>query len=57
VVEQKVSAWQAQISTGVSDAYAADLRQLSPTDWAAALRDLRLRIEFLRNQASNGRAH
>jgi hypothetical protein len=57
VVEQKVSAWQAQISTAVSDANTADPRQLSPTDWAAALRDLRLRIEFLRNQASSGRAH
>lgn len=57
VVEQKVSAWQAQISTAVSDANTADPRQLSPTDWAEALRDLRLRIEFLRNQASSGRAH
>lgn len=52
VVEEKISAWSAQINAAVADAYAADSRQLSPKDWADALTDLRARIAILRTQAT-----
>lgn len=54
VVEEKLVAWQAQITKAVDEAYAADNRQLTAQAWSEGLADLRARIKYLREQAMAG---
>lgn len=54
-VDPLISAWQAQISAAVAEAYAADRRQLAPQAWRAAVANFTDRTRLLRDQARRTR--